>query len=87
MLKQIDMTLPPGTKLEAEAAMIDIYMDGKVAYNGQDITSPVQARCSGDVAAGMAAKQDEAGRKEDVKSVTEVSKPVPEEEIIWGEGH
>lgn len=45
------LQLPPGTKLDADAGMVEVYMNGKVMYNGQDITPQTYAAC------GMAAPE------------------------------
>jgi hypothetical protein len=39
------LQLPPGTKLDAEAGMVEVFMNGKVMYNGQDITPQTYAAC------------------------------------------
>ena len=75
MAQQLHMPLPSGTKLEADAGMIEIYMTGKVMYNGQDITEQTQALCAGQPVP-------------DAKKEPELlASPKKDEEIIWGEGH
>jgi hypothetical protein len=39
------LQLPPGTKLDADVGMVEVFMNGKVMYNGQDITAQTYAAC------------------------------------------
>lgn len=44
-LEYIEQDLPEGIKLEGDVARVEIYNDGRVMYNGQDISGAVEAAC------------------------------------------
>ncbi len=39
------LTVENGVELEPDVAMIEVHMDGRVTYNGQDIKSHVETGC------------------------------------------
>jgi hypothetical protein len=40
------LTLPSGTKMESVMGFIEAYPDGKILWNGQDITQNIAQNCS-----------------------------------------
>ena len=45
LAQQLTQNLPPGAALEAQAGMVEIHADGRVFYNGQDLTARAQTLC------------------------------------------
>lgn len=45
MVEAFALALPAGTDMKAEFGMVEVTREGKVFYNGQDITSRVEAVC------------------------------------------
>jgi len=45
MAKNLGLPVPVGTEMQAAFGMLDIYNDGRVTYNGKDITSNAAAIC------------------------------------------
>lgn len=39
------LTLPPGVELKPEIAWMEIYRDGRVLYNGEDVQGRIKAAC------------------------------------------
>lgn len=44
---RLNGSLPAGTELEGVVGMLEIHRDGRVIYNGQDLTSAAKAVCGG----------------------------------------
>ena len=81
---------PEGSKVEPVLADLEIYQDGRILYNGQDISVPVLERCREDVDNGIEGEKigDEAqsingqGESNAVNSTSganELTMPLPEE--------
>lgn len=79
MARQFNIPVPEGTKMDTDMGMIDVYTDGKILYNGQDMSAQAAALCAEKPAAAEV-KQTEP---EPLKT-----KPIEEDkDVIWGEGH
>lgn len=48
LLQALGVSSATGFELEPDVAMIEIHMDGRVTYNGQDIQSNVSTVCGAD---------------------------------------
>ncbi|MCB1651424.1 MAG: hypothetical protein KDI46_05160 [Alphaproteobacteria bacterium] len=46
LAQRFNLVLPQGIELKPDVGMISIYKDGRVAYNGQDLSGPAVALCS-----------------------------------------
>ena len=46
LVERLKLSLPAGTILEAPVALVDIHSDGRVLYNGRDISGDVAALCA-----------------------------------------
>jgi hypothetical protein len=46
LAKTLTQNLPAGTEMDAAVSMIEIHKDGKVMYNGQDVTQQASAVCA-----------------------------------------
>jgi len=85
------LPLPAGTQFDANMGMVEVYTDGRVLYNGQDLTAQTQAFCAGDPAPPVA----QAAKQEPVVLAPPPEKKTPpppaekkaDEDVIWGEGH
>ncbi len=93
LAQQLTQTLPQGTEMNAQVAMVEIHKDSKVIYNGQDVSARAYEIC------GKTPFNIEAASGEPEK-VAPAPAPVPapapaaptaqeseKEEIIWGEDH
>jgi hypothetical protein len=64
LAKSLTQNLPAGTEMDAAVSMIEIHKDGKVMYNGQDVTQQASAVCASatapaaDVTAGLPGEID-----------------------------
>ena len=86
MAKQMNIPVPEGAKLDADMGKIDVYTDGRILYNGQDMSASAQVLCA-----------EKPVKVETTESVApaEPPKPVPvnpvpvndDKDLIWGEGH
>lgn len=47
LLEKYGIEAPRGVELKPTVAQLEIYKDGRILYNGQDITSQTQTMCSG----------------------------------------
>lgn len=45
VLEYMNIDVPQGLQGESNIANIDVYMDGRVVYNGQDVTGKMHAMC------------------------------------------
>jgi hypothetical protein len=63
LAKTLSQNLPAGTEMDAAVSMIEIHKDGKVMYNGQDVTQQASAVCASATApaADATAQNDVAG--------------------------
>ncbi len=66
-----DIDITEGLELDSEVAGVRIYKDGRVEYNGQDLTEIVKAKCNLDPVA-IEAKAKISSQE---KSVVSVQKP------------
>lgn len=89
--QRFNLNLPADIITEPQAAIIKVHSDGRVEYNGQDITHEAYAAC-GEEAADKPETADGQTAEDTVKSEpeTEASKKVetqdpPEDEIIEGQ--
>lgn len=82
----LNIPMPAGTQMDANMGMIEVYTNGKVLYNGQDLSAQTQAFCAGDPAPPP---PPQAAVKEEPEPP--VAPPPAEkkadEDVIWGEGH
>ncbi|MBI4031438.1 MAG: hypothetical protein HY370_07145 [Proteobacteria bacterium] len=79
LAQALNLPLPAGTQFDANMGMIEVYTDGRVLYNGQDMSAQTQAFCAGDPV-------PQAAKKEPETLVGQPEKKA-DEDIIWGEGH
>lgn len=87
MAQAFNIPVPPGTEMDADFGMIEVYTDGKVLFNGQDISAQAQVACTGK-AAGLPVPQQ--AESPPAAQPPEPLKPGAKEnndDIIWGEGH
>ena len=80
LAKAFHIPVPGGTKMDADMGIIDVYTDGRVLYNGQDMSLQAQAFCTGQPVPELKPATTPQG---DVQAEQKMS----DEEIIWGEGH
>ena len=98
LVQQLGQQLPAGTEMNAPVAMVEILRDGRVVYNGQDLTPQAYALCGKhlpdiEAAAGEPQKVTPPAATPAPKAEAEPA-PVapaqeqePEDDIIWGEGY
>lgn len=79
------LPLPAGTQMDANMGMIEVYTNGKVLYNGQDMTAQTQAFCAGDPAPQAAAQPEK--KEPEVSASPPPAEKKADEDVIWGEGH
>lgn len=94
LVQQLGQQLPAGTEMDAQVAMVEIYRDSRVVYNGQDLTPQAYALCGKqlpDIEAAAGEPQKVTPPPAAPVSKGEPEPPVqeqePEDEIIWGEGY
>lgn len=80
--------LPTGTQLETQMGMIEIHRNGRVTYNGHDLTTAAQKVCNGaTIPASPAAENAQAQEKPRPRPQPQkIQMPAPGD-IIYGEGH
>lgn len=72
--------IPEGAEMKPSFLDLEIHQDGKILYNGYDITDPINAKCGDETVSNV----DGQGVKDAVNSATEkqpVPKAKPEQEI------
>lgn len=79
MEQRLSTMMPNGVELKAPAGMIDIYRDGRVMYNGVDITTQTNVLCREKPVMEKPAPKKKAAKKPDPKPVVEVEAAVIEE--------
>lgn len=47
VLNSLNASLPAGSQIQPTVAILRVYHDGRVSYNGQDLTPQAQSLCSG----------------------------------------
>ncbi len=93
LAQQLNQQLPPGTELDAPVAMIEIHKDGRVLYNGQELSEEVYDLCAKElVVSKEAVEEPQAIAPEDPPVIEQHTAPTQaqqseQEEIIWGEGY
>ncbi len=92
LAQQLNQPLPAGAELDAPVGIIDIYTNGKVVYNGQDLTDETYSVCTGlpvqrEAATEIARTTEPAAGKAPEQKKLEDAKKEPKETIIWGEGY
>ncbi|MCB9989182.1 MAG: hypothetical protein H6868_07605 [Rhodospirillales bacterium] len=75
-------SLPAGTELNAHFGMIEIYRDGTVVFNGQNLTDAALTMCG--MKKPEPVPQPEAAQEPPLRLAPVVK---DEGELIWGEGH
>jgi hypothetical protein len=48
MADRYNLDLPDGTLLESNLGFMEIYKDGRIIYNGEDISGNIEDRCDND---------------------------------------
>ena len=48
MAERYGLTVPAGIELESTLGMMEIYKDGKILYDGKDISGSIKDRCTND---------------------------------------
>lgn len=52
LVSRFGLSVPAGVELKPGAAALEIYRDGRIVYNGQDITPRIHAICGEEVKTG-----------------------------------
>ncbi len=84
LAKRLGVAPPPGVGMESALGTIEVYKDGKVRINGDDYTAKTAVLCG--------KEPSQSGQKitapsAPVKPAVPAPAAIPEDEIIWGEGH
>lgn len=94
MAKAFNIPAPEGMKPEAGMGMIDAYTDGRIMYNGKDLSAQAQTACAGEEkkpAPHEEKEKPEPPKAEPPKAEPAAAPPAPQSadapDIIWGEGH
>ena len=88
MARQMNIPVPEGTKMDANMGMIDVYTDGKMLYNGQDISASAQVLCAVKPTKAEATESAPPAEAPKPVQVPVNAPPVSDDkDVIWGEGH
>ena len=79
--------LPEGTELNAHFGMIEIYRDGSVVFNGQNLTDAAQVMCGMKEKPAVSPAPAAEPPVSLAPAVSAEKKKDDEGELIWGEGH
>lgn len=74
LAQRYDLTLPPGVELKPDVAQIEIHQDGRITYNGQDITDKVQTQCAAQTGHGQAPHDSVASSPKQTKDGSDIIK-------------
>lgn len=95
MAQAFNIPVPPGTKMEAGFGMIEAFTDGRVLFNGQDLSAQAQVVCAGGGAATVSAIPVPSPQPQPSQGAPAVQPPEPlkpaakenNDDIIWGGGY
>jgi hypothetical protein len=77
LAKSLTQNLPAGTEMDAAVSMIEIHKDGKVLYNGQDVTGRATAICGSAPAQAADAAPADLTAPVDEPAAADIVAPAP----------